>query len=82
MTGTPSIRQLWTLYKALLLRDGTSRREVLIAQEAFYSGARGMLEVLHTLVQDGEVDELQRVIGRHHRTNRAIRGDAPRKRRH
>jgi hypothetical protein len=73
---------MWTMYKALLVQDGLGRRDQALAQAAFYSGARCVLQVLNHLVEAGDVDELQHVIRRHARTIRVLRGQAPRKRRH
>lgn len=70
------------MYKKLLVEDGMSRRDQIIAQGAFYSGARCVLRVLDHLVEDGAIDELQRVIRRHGRTIRVLQGQTPRKRRH
>lgn len=82
MKSTPSLRRLWTMYKSLLVEDGMSRRDQMLAQAAFYSGARCVLKVLGYLVEAGDVEELQRVVGRHARGIRALQGLAPRKRRH
>lgn len=82
MTTTPSLRKLWTMYKKLLVEDGLSRRDQVLAQAAFYSGARCVLRVLDHLVEDGDLDELQRVIRLHGRTIRVLQGPTPRKRRH
>ncbi len=73
---------MWTMYKKLLVEDGMSRRDQVLAQAAFYSGARGVLRVLDHLVEAGDVDELQRVIGRYARTIRALPGCHARQRRH
>jgi hypothetical protein len=61
MTSTPSLRQMWTMYKKLLVEDGMSRRDQVLAQAAF-SPPRGVLKVLGYLVEEGDVEELQRVI--------------------
>ena len=82
MTRTPSLRRLWTMYKKLLVEDGVSRPEQVLAQGAFYSGARCVLKVLDHLVEGGEVEELHRVIRRHGRTIRRLQGKEPRKQRH
>lgn len=63
---------MWTMYKKLLVEDGISRLDQVLAQDAFYSGARCVLQVLNHLVEGGEVDELQRVISRHGRTIRVL----------
>ncbi len=57
MTSTPSLRRMWTLYKKLLVEDGASRRDQVLAQGAFYAGARCVLKVLTHLVEAGEIDE-------------------------
>ncbi|MFZ1905196.1 MAG: hypothetical protein WAU56_07375 [Steroidobacteraceae bacterium] len=82
MPSTPSLRRLWSLYKKLLAEEGLTRRELVLAQNAFYAGARAILKVLGYLVERGDMDEVERVIHRHARTIRALRGLAPRKRRH
>jgi alkylated DNA nucleotide flippase Atl1 len=83
MNSTPSLRFMWSVYKQLLVEEGrTSRREQRIAQAAFYSGARCVLKVLDHLAQNGEVEELQRVVRRHGRSIRRLQGREPRKRRH
>lgn len=43
MTATPSLRKMWTFYKHLLVEDGFDRRNQILAQAAFYSGARCVL---------------------------------------
>jgi alkylated DNA nucleotide flippase Atl1 len=70
------------MYKKLLVEDRLSRRDQVLAQAAFYSGARCVLRVLDHLVEEGEIDELQRVIRRHGRTIRVLQGQTPRKRQH
>ena len=83
MTSTPSLRRMWTMYKRLLAEDDDiSPRDLVLAQEAFYSGARGVLKMLDFLIEHGELEELQRVIRRHGRTIRRLQGVPPRKRRH
>jgi hypothetical protein len=39
------------MYKKILVEDGASRRDQLLAQGAFYSGARCVLKVLDHLVE-------------------------------
>jgi hypothetical protein len=82
MSSTPSLRRMWTMHKKLLIEDGTSRRDQILAQGAFYSGARCVLEVLDHLAERGDVEELQRVIRGHGRTIRVLQGEQPQKRRH
>jgi hypothetical protein len=38
---TLSLRRLWTIYKKILAADGAGRRDLILAQGAFYGGARG-----------------------------------------
>jgi hypothetical protein len=80
--NTPSLRKLWTIYKTIMVKGGASRREQIVAQGAFYSGAWGVLEMMNHLLNEGDYEELERVIRLHARTIQKIRGDAPRKRRH
>jgi hypothetical protein len=49
------------------------RRELVLLQGAFYSGARGVLMVLDHLAEQGDVDELHRIIGRFGTQIRATR---------
>jgi hypothetical protein len=77
-----SLRRLWTMYKKLLLEDGLGRRDQVLAQAAFYSGARAVLKVLAYLLEHGEDDELRRTIERHGRQIRALQGLRPQARRH
>ena len=62
------------MYKKLLVEDGLSRRDQVLAQAAFYSGARAVLKVLGYLAERGDVDELERVVRRHARAIRALQG--------
>jgi hypothetical protein len=82
MNSTPSLRRLWTMYKKLLAEDGFGKRDLVLAQNAFYTGARSVLKMLGYLAERGDMDELERVVHRHARTIRTIQGLAPRKRRH
>lgn len=46
MNTTPSLRQLWKMYKALLARDeDIDRRDQVLAQNSFCTGARAILKV-------------------------------------
>jgi hypothetical protein len=65
MIRTPTLRRLWTMYKKLLVEDGLGRRDQVLAQAAFYSGARAILKVLGYLAERGDADELDRVVRRH-----------------
>jgi hypothetical protein len=64
----------------LLVADGISRRDQVLAHAAFYSGASGVLRMLDHLLEDSDPDALQRVLRRHGRTIRVLQGMAPRKR--
>jgi hypothetical protein len=59
MTKHTQPRRMWMIYKKLLVEDGMSRRDEVLAQAAFYSGARGVLRVLDHLVETGDIEELQ-----------------------
>ena len=82
MTRTPSLRRMWTMYEVLLAADGMSRREQVLAQGAFYSGARAIFKVLNHLLEHGEDDELRKTIQRQGRQIKALQGLRPKARRH
>jgi hypothetical protein len=77
-----SLRRLWTMYKKLLIADGFSKRDLILAHATFYAGARATLKVLAHLLEHGDDEELHRTIERHGRHNRALQGLRPRARRH
>jgi hypothetical protein len=77
-----SLRRLWAMYKKLLVEDGLNRRDHILAQSAFYSGAQGVLKALNHLLERGEDAELRRTIQRQGRQIRALQGFRPRARRH
>ncbi len=63
MTPTPSLRRLWTMYKALLAQDeDIDRRNLVLAQKSFYTGARTMLKVQAYLIERSRYDELHVMI--------------------
>jgi len=67
-SSTPSLRRMWRMYKALLAEDPEiDRRDIVLAQTAFYTGARGILKVLDFLIERGEYDEVHRFIAQHGR---------------
>jgi hypothetical protein len=70
------------MYKKLLVEDGLSRRDQVLAQGAFYAGARGVLKVLAYLLERGDDEELRRTIQRQGRQIKALQGLRPRARRH
>jgi hypothetical protein len=75
---TLSLRRLWTLYKRTALRrEGPLKRdpEQALVQNAFYCGARGVLQVLAYLLEHGDYEELHRTIERQGRQIRAIRAE-------
>jgi hypothetical protein len=59
-----------------------NKRDLILAQDSFYSGARGVLKVLAFMFEQGEGDELRRVIERQGRQINRIQGRRPRARRH
>jgi hypothetical protein len=59
-----------------------NKRDLILAQDSFYSGARGVLKVLAFMFEQGEDDELRRVIERQGRQINRIQGRRPRARRH
>jgi hypothetical protein len=79
-----SLRRLCVLYKRTAIAHGTggSKRDLALSQLAFYSGARGVLKVLAYMLEQGEDDELRRVIERQGRQLNRIQGRRPRARRH
>lgn len=79
-----SLRRLWTLYKRAVLTEGlgASRRDEVLAQNAFYSGARGVLKVLAYMIEQGEDDEVRKTIQRQGQQIKALQGLHPRARRH
>jgi hypothetical protein len=79
VTSSPSLRRLSTMYKKLLINDGLGRRDQVLAQGAFYSGARAILKVLNHLLEHGQDDELRRTIQRHGRQIKALQGPRPRR---
>jgi hypothetical protein len=83
MRDYPSTRQLWKRFRQILVEDGGfDRRDLVLAQEAFYAGVRVMWKVLGHLAEDDEPEELVRPIEKPARQVFAIQGLAPRKRRH
>ena len=52
MATTPSLRQLWKMYKALMAREAEfDARDLVLAKNSFYIGARGILKVQAHLLQ-------------------------------
>jgi hypothetical protein len=67
---TPSLRQLWKMYKALLASDDDldlDARDIVLARNSFYVGARGILKIQSYLLKRGRYDELHAMIERHGR---------------
>jgi hypothetical protein len=68
MATTPSLRQLWKMYKELLASDiDMDGRELVLARNSFYVGARGILKIQSHLLKRGRYDELHAMIERHGR---------------
>jgi hypothetical protein len=63
-------------------RGRMSRRDQVLAQAAFYSGARGVLTVLDHLLEHGQDEELRRTIQRQGRQIKALQGLRARARQH
>jgi hypothetical protein len=72
--STLSQRRLWTLYKRTGQAQGMkfSKRDLALANVAFYSGARGVLKVLERMLEDGEVEAMHQAVRRSGRQMRAI----------
>lgn len=79
---TLSLRRLWTMYKQILADGGMRKRDLILAQNAFYSGARSVLQVLGHLAEHDEYEELHRAIKGQRRQIKALQGLRPRSRRH
>jgi hypothetical protein len=82
MANRLSLRSLWKIYKRTCVVPGTGKRELVMTQLAFYSGARGVLRVLAHLIEHGEYEELHETIGRNGRLIEKIQGQPRRARRH
>jgi hypothetical protein len=79
-----SLRRLWVLYKRTAIAHGTggSRRDLALAQVAFYGGARAVLKVLDHMIAEGDSAAVQRTIEHHGRQINRLQGRRPRARRH
>jgi hypothetical protein len=78
-----SLRRMWTTYKRLMIESGIcGKRELALAHEAFYAGARGTLKVLSHLIEHGDDAELRRTLEHHGRQLRALQGRRSKARRH
>ena len=80
--ATLSLRRLWTIYKRTAVQRGLNKRDLASTQLAFYSGARGVLEVLAHLIEHGDYEELHETIERHGRQLERIRSGRPQTRGH
>lgn len=78
----PSIRKIWTMYKRILIEGGFGPRDLALARESFYAGARGVFHALAFHAERDRLDEVNRVIARQGRQNKSLMRLAPRKRRH
>lgn len=85
-----SLRHLWVTYKRRLLLQHVAAATkhdqaiaTMFAREAFYSGARAVLQVLGDMLKDGDYDELHRTIQQQARLIDKIQGrEQPRPKRH
>ena len=61
-----SLRRLWTIYRraATAQGAGATRRDLVLAQVAFYSGARGVIKVLDHMIEEGDTVGALRAIRR------------------
>jgi hypothetical protein len=83
MASTPSLRRLWLMYKRLAASDGShSKLDLLVAQAAFYAGARGVVRVLARLLERGDYGELHKAIKSHDRLLTKLQERQLRERRH
>ena len=79
----PPIRRMWTIYKSILAKSGAyRRRDLVVAQEAFYAGARSVYEIISCMIEDGEWEELKHVVERQVAQSKALRSVKPRATRH
>jgi hypothetical protein len=62
MKSTPSLRRMWVMFKQLLAEEDLDRRELIPAQTAFHTGARGTLRIMGHLLERGDYDELHGLI--------------------
>jgi hypothetical protein len=76
-----SLRALWTVYKRTAIAQGigSSRRDLTLANVAFYSGARGVLRVLDYMLEHGEQEKALRTIRRFGRQIKVIQGQRTRR---
>jgi hypothetical protein len=81
-THTLSLRRYWVMYKRTMRPLRYSRREEIIAQNAFYMGARVTMKVLNRMIEIDESEEALKAIQRHARTIQTLQGLKPRARRH
>jgi hypothetical protein len=59
MPTTPSLRQLWKMYKALMMREAEfDASDLVLARNSSYMGARGILKAQAFLLARGRYDEL------------------------
>ena len=73
---------MWVLYKKILMKvDDLDRRDLLLAQNAFYTGARGILKIFADLIRCGDYDALHSIIERHGRQIERLLSRPSRKRR-
>jgi hypothetical protein len=76
-----SLRALWVIYKRTAIAQGigSSRRDLMLAQLAFYSGARGVLKVFDYMLEHREQENVLRTVRRFGRQIKVIQGQRPRR---
>ena len=83
---TPTIRRLWTMYKRSVLQEGLGiigrGHATILAQGAFYGGARSVFKVLAYMLEHGDVEEMHALIQSQGRQLKKLQQLAPRARRH
>lgn len=74
---------MWTFYKRDVLHNALRRAGItprghaqVLAQNAFYTGAQRTLQSLATLLEDGDIEKVHRVIQRPGRELRKMRARA------
>lgn len=73
-----SLRKLWALFQRRAVTQGQSGsgRDMALARVAFYSGARGMLNVLAHMIERGDSDAALRTIRRFGKQVKAMQSSA------
>jgi hypothetical protein len=86
MTRVPSLRRLWLMYKRAVLVEGLGRTKrdhlQVLVQNAFYNRARSAYKVMGYLLDQGDYEQLRKLIARQAQQVQAIQGLRPKARRH